>query len=467
MILSSLLAAALQFSQPNTPSLPLPASLTSLAMGQPQEALPRRGSLGASFAPLPKEVSDRLGLKPGAGLMVKAPVTGMTADKAGLKDGDVLLMINDKPVVQGGISSLVRTLQSGAEVTFKVDRGGKELNLKGTMVERLRDPGTKDYSVAYSHVDTACGRMRTIISTPKKDGKHPALFFIQGLSPLSYDYVMDGPTGDVMRMAAPILHEFAKSGFVTIRVEKPGVGDSEGGPYQNLGFTEEIDIYRQTMKQLKAMKEVDTDKVLIFGHSMGGTFGPIVAAESPVKGIAVYGTASRSWGEYLNDTLRYQGLLGGESYSQAEESVRAGSRTLGLWYNDKKSPEQIAKEHPTLAPYVNSLLPGGLFNGKSAQFWGELGTLNTAAYWEKLDCSVLAIHGSSDFVSYEIDHRLIADIVKRSHPGKGRFVSAPAVDHLLNKWGTEKEALANYAKGDFNPVMNQILMDWAKEALKG
>lgn len=466
MILPSLLATALQFSQPNTSSLSLPGSLTPLVTHQIQGGLPRRGSLGASFAPLPKDVSDRLGLKPGVGLLVKAPVSGLTADRAGLKDGDALLMINGTAVVQGGISSLVRTLQSGAEVTFKVDRGGKELSLKGTMVERPRDPGTKDYSVAYSHVDTACGRMRTIISTPKKEGKHPALFFIQGLSPLSYDYVMDGPTNDVMRMAAPILHEFAKSGFVTIRVEKPGVGDSEGGPYQNLGFTEEIDIYRQAMKQLKAMKEVDTDKVLIFGHSMGGTFGPIIAAESPVKGIAVYGTASRSWGEYLNDTLRYQGLLGGESYSQAEESVRAGSRTLGYWYNDKKSPEQIAKDHPALAPYVNALLPGGLFNGKNDRFWGELAALNSAAYWEKLNCSVLAIHGSSDFVSYEIDHRLIADIVNRSHPGKGRFVSAPAVDHLLNKWGTEKEALANYAKGDFNPVLNQILMDWAKETLE-
>lgn len=467
MILPSLLAVTLQFSQPTPPSLIASGASSSSFSSQTKDALPRRGSLGASFAPLPKEVTDRIGLKPGAGLLVKTPVPGLTADKAGLKDGDVLISINGAAVVQGGISALARSLTAGSEVAFSIDRGGQTMTLRGQMVERLRDPGTKDYSVSYSHVDTACGRMRTIISTPKKEGRHPALFFIQGLSPLSYDYVMDGPTGDVTRMAAPILHEFAKSGFVTIRVEKPGVGDSEGGPYPTLGFTEEIDIYRQTMKQLKSLPSVDSDKVLIFGHSMGGTFGPIIAAESQVKGIAVYGTASRSWGEYLNDTLRYQGLLGGESFSQAEESVRAGSRTLGLWYNDKKSPEQIGKDHPALAPYVNALLPGGLFNGKNAQFWRELGELNSAAYWEKLNCSVLAIHGASDFVSYEIDHRLIADIVNRSNPGKGKFVEAPASDHLFNKWGTEKEALANYAKGDFNPVMNQILMEWARQALKG
>jgi hypothetical protein len=38
------------------------------------------------------------------------------------------------------------------------------------------------------------------------------------------------PKGDVTTLNGPLLYEFANSNFVTIRVEKPGVGDSEGGP---------------------------------------------------------------------------------------------------------------------------------------------------------------------------------------------------------------------------------------------
>ena len=34
-----------------------------------------------------------------------------------------------------------------------------------------------------------------------------------------------------------MLADFAKSGFVTIRVEKPGVGDSEGGPFADAFVT--------------------------------------------------------------------------------------------------------------------------------------------------------------------------------------------------------------------------------------
>jgi uncharacterized protein len=52
--------------------------------------------------------------------------------------------------------------------------------------------------------------------------------FIQGFAPLSYDFTLEGSTGDVTTLDGPILFEFANSGFVTLRVEKPGVGDSEG-----------------------------------------------------------------------------------------------------------------------------------------------------------------------------------------------------------------------------------------------
>lgn len=61
---------------------------------------------------------------------------------------------------------------------------------------------------------------------------------------------------------------------MTLRIEKPGVGDSEGGPFAELDFTTELDIYRQALKQLKEQPEVDAEHVFIFGHSMGGAFGP-------------------------------------------------------------------------------------------------------------------------------------------------------------------------------------------------
>src|SRR5262249_55242727 len=164
-------------------------------------------------------------------------------------------------------------------------------------------------------------RMRTIISKPRTPGKHPALMFIQGFSPISYDNALSSADPDLQ-----ILFDFANRGYVTLRVEKPGVGDSEGGPFAQLDYTTELDIYRQALKQFKSLDDVDPDNVFIFGPSMGGAFGPMVACEIPVKGMAMYGICARTWHEYFLDILRYQNLLSGASYSDVDDTVRQGGR---------------------------------------------------------------------------------------------------------------------------------------------
>lgn len=424
------------------------------------DSLPRRGALGLSFAPLAGPEAEKLQLKPGQGAIVKATVPGLTGEKAGLKEGDILLSLNGKALGLAEIGPTARELPAGKPVTFRIVRAGKEVTLKATLEEKPRDPGNANYSVEYSHIVSNGKKMRTIITRPKTSGKAPAFFFIQGFSPISYDFVLEKATGDVTSLDGPLLYEFANSGYVTIRVEKPGVGDSEGGPFADLDYTTELDIYRQTLKQLKSLPEVDTDNVFIFGHSMGGAFGPMIAVENPVKGIAVYGTASRTWFEYILDTLRYQGLVGGATYAQADDEARVGSRVLALVFHENQSPAAIKKAHPELTAYVDALFPGGMFNGKSLEFWRQLGQINFADYWTKVNTRVLAVRGSSDFVTYDVDHKLIADIVNREHAGWGKFALAPDSDHLFHEFKTEAESQRNFSRGKFTAAFTKMLKEW-------
>ena len=59
---------------------------------------------------------------------------------------------------------------------------------------------------------------------------------------------------------------------------------------------------------------------------MGGAFGPMIAAESQVKGIATYGTAARTWFEYLLDIIRYQGVVAGQTLPAADDEMRIAAR---------------------------------------------------------------------------------------------------------------------------------------------
>jgi pimeloyl-ACP methyl ester carboxylesterase len=432
----------------------------SLFSNAPQEALPRRGALGLSVALMTPADMEKAGVK--AGSVAVNVMSGMTADKAGIKPGDIILSINSKPVLPQTLGAMMREIPAGSKLTISAVRDKKAIELSTSLLERPRDPGNENYSVEYTHITSHGQRMRTLVTHPKRTGKHPVLFFIQGFSPVSYDFTLETSDGSVQSIDGPILREFANSNFIVYRIEKPGVGDSEGGPFADLDYMTELDIYRQALKQIKGLADADPENVFIFGHSMGGAFGPMIAAENPVKGICVYGTASRTWHEYIVDTIRYQGLVGGGSFEDADEEARLGSRLMNLVMNERKSPADVIKANPELAPLSNALFPGGLFNGKSLEFWRDLCKINFASYWKKCNTRVFAVKGASDFVTYEVDHKLIADIVNREHPGWGTWEVFPESDHLFHKFTTEQDSIRNFQRGKFNNAFAKRMMDWIK-----
>jgi pimeloyl-ACP methyl ester carboxylesterase len=377
-----------------------------------------------------------------------------------------LISVNGVAVTPGTIGLTVRNIAVGTNVRFVVGRDGKTVELSAPMLEKPRDPGNANYEVRYDHIVSNGQKMRTILTIPKKPGRHPGFFFIQGFSPVSYDYTLATSKGDVTTLDGPLLYEFANSGFVTMRVEKPGVGDSEGGPFAELDYITELDIYRQALKVLKSHSSVDKDNVFIFGHSMGGAFGPMIANEIPVKGIAVYGAAARTWDEYLLDILRYQGLLAGDSFENVDDTVRNVGRLFSLALRERQPLADITKSHPELKPYADGYLPGGMFNGKALIFWSQLGDINFAKYWAKCKAYVLSAHGASDYVTYDVDHKLIADVVNKVSPGKGTFVRIPNSDHLFHNFPTELASMQGMQKGKYSPGFAKTLKKWIAGIMK-
>ncbi len=428
---------------------------------QNTDLLPRRGALGLPILAVPQALAEKYRLKPGQAALAGKPIAGLTAEKAGVHEGDIILEMNGSSLELVSFVDNVRKLVAGKVVSLKIIRDGKQITVSAPLKEKLRDLGNDKYEVIYSSVKTIGGRMRTIISKPKSPGRHPALFFIQGAAGNSYDFNLNSSGID-----APILQDFATRDFVTLRVEKPGVGDSEGGPFTTLDFNTELDIYRQAIKQLKSLEYTDPDKIFVFGHSMGGAFGPMIACESPVRGLAMYGIAARTWHEYLMDITRYQGRLGGMSYSSADDAVRKANLILTQVFELDRTPQDVVKDRPELKNLTEELFPNGLFNGRATAFWRQLVKTNFANYWEKCNTHVLAVHGKSDFVTYDVDHQLVADIVNSVHPGWGRFEIAENSDHAFSAWATEAESRRHFPAGTFSPVFLNLMRSWVDNLLK-
>jgi predicted metalloprotease with PDZ domain len=74
---------------------------------------------------------------PGPGVKVAGVVPGSPAEKAGVKEGDVLLRFADQAVESlRGYSEILKGLEPGQRVTVVVDRGGEKLTFDATLAER-------------------------------------------------------------------------------------------------------------------------------------------------------------------------------------------------------------------------------------------------------------------------------------------------------------------------------------------
>ncbi len=89
-----------------------------------------RGFLGVSLQPVDKDIADAFGLEKPEGALVSEVVKDSPADKAGLKQGDVILEYNNTPIKSvGSFRNDISLLPPGSKVTLKVSRKGKVMSV--------------------------------------------------------------------------------------------------------------------------------------------------------------------------------------------------------------------------------------------------------------------------------------------------------------------------------------------------
>ncbi len=149
---------------------------------------------------------------------------------------------------------------------------GKDESYPGviTLYDAIRDAAGHRLRVIATHPDRAHGR----------GNRFPVIFVVGWLSCDTVE-AHPGTNDGTQRMLQAIAQI---PGFVTFRLEKAGVGDSEGDCGQT-DFLSELAAYRQTFQHLKDYPFVDPDRIFLFGMSNGGGFGPLVADGGTGKGI--------------------------------------------------------------------------------------------------------------------------------------------------------------------------------------
>ena len=212
-----------------------------------------------------------------------------------------------------------------------------------------------------------------------------------------------------------------------MRVERSGVGDSEGRPCQTLGFFEEVAAYRAALDSLA--KDERISKIVLFGQSVGGMIAPLLASEgSRVSGVVVFGTSSLHWYDCIVSATRRQRALAGMAGEELERLVGAWSEVHRMVCREGKTPAEVFAERPDLAFLEGSACHGASMYGRHVSFFQELERVDLPALHRTIAAPLLVLHGEYDWVCHPDEGRAIADVAPAS-----RFALLSAVGHDMRR----------------------------------
>lgn len=338
-------------------------------------SLPRRPALGLLGVRAPEGGVTVTALRPGS------------AAAAQLRPGDHLLTLADEPLHDPrSLVAAVRRHRAGDRVLLRLLRDGQPRTVD-LALDALPAETYPFAHVLYDSLDTASGRVRTICVRPRGAGRRPLVLLLPGLACVSVDFV--ATPGHPLR---PLVAALAAAGIATLRIERPGLGDSEGGPCEALGWWDEVALHSAGLAAIAGRDWVDPEALGLFGHSIGGMLAPLVARATSVRRIAVYGSCALPWSLCVRRAAQRQAARHGRSTAQLLERADTG---------------------------------------RVDRFSEELEAVDLAAAWSALASDVLVAAGGEDVAVDPADARALAELLARRPAGVTQHLERADLGHTM------------------------------------
>ena len=166
-----------------------------------------------------------------------------------------------------------------------------------------------------------------------------------------------------------------------------------------------------------------------------------------MRAIVAAETVGTSWIEYDLPNLRRQLVLGGMPYDEVDRRMRLHEVCAHWYYVEKETPQQILAKEKNCADEIDLPAP--------YTYMQQIGALDLAPLWKKIDAPVLILYGTADFVTDDYQAQYLRDMINSLHPGRATYIRIDGMDHFLTMSGTQKAALEK--KGPPPPFAQQVL----------
>lgn len=415
------------------------------------DVLPRRAYVGLTLASAPSESAGW------RGLLVRGVAPGSAAERAGVRAGDWLTHLDLNPAHDRvEVRRLLRALRPGDPLLLDVVRGGQALRLTSELIEYPveRHAGATTL-LGQARVDGHW--LRSIAVVPNTPGPHPVVYYLPGAHWASEEYPLE-PWHPVPALASAL----ASIGVVMLRVERSGLGDSQGPPCTRTDFRTELAGYQAGIDALGAAPYADPERTFLFGHSLGAMVAPLLARHlertrgGGPRGVVTFGASaipiSRALVGAIERHAELDAVLSASPRERAERRARTDKLVeLVTLVTSGETPERIFRARPDLERVAPPHMMGDQAYHRIATFYHQLEREDLWGAWAAVRCPVLAIHGERDWISTAEDSRAIASAVG----GHGEHLELPGVDHQLS------DAAANQ-RARLAPALRDAVLAWLK-----
>lgn len=219
------------------------------------------------------------------------------------------------------------------------------------------------------------------LTLPTVGGPFPALVLVHGSGPQDRDETI-GPNKPFRDLAGGL----PSRGLAVLRYEKRSKEHGAKLAANQEGMTvddETVDDVLAAVDFLRKRAEIDSERVLVLGHSLGGMLAPRIGQRDPeIAGLIIMAGNTRPLEDLIVEQIEYIISLGGEDVEGAKEKLEALKAQAQRVKDPNLSPDTPAEELPFGAP---------------ASYWLDLRAYNPAQTAATLNQPMLILQGGRDY----------------------------------------------------------------------
>jgi len=356
------------------------------------------------------------------------------------------------------------TAKNSAQIEMWADASGRMLRL--TVLDQAFDIVRADIASITSRREQAVrpndqtvsipafgfslmGTLSQPASKPSPTFRFPALVLVGGSEPLDREESVAG-----VPVFGQLASALADAGFIVVRYDKRGVGQS-GGRANTANLSDYADDAGAVVDFLKRRKDVDPARIAMLGYGEGGAVASVAASRGGNIAALVL--------------VASPGVAGGALALEQQMLLLTRLNTPEAERNAKLQLQQ--KLHLALITGTGlESIPADLRKRADTPWFRSFLVYDPAKVVKNVEQPILVVHGELDREILPVNADKLAAIAKgrKGRAGEAvKLVKIPGINHLLVPAQTgEAEEYGKLADRTISPSATSAISAWLKEALK-